>query len=108
MGPLLLTIGMLPRTTSATTATTSMLSTLSNEIHYAIEGVLTPQYSFWVFVLGLSGGLIGRTGALYISSNFGRPSVIVFALGLVLTCSLCLMFYDLMTADADWGFHQFC
>ena len=108
MGPLLLAIGMLPRTTSATTATTSMLSTLSNEVHYAIEGVLTPEYSALVFCLGLVGGLVGRRSALYISAHFGRPSVIVFALGLVLTCSLSLMVYDLLSSEADWSFHRGC
>ena len=70
--------------------------------------MLTPQYSALVFCLGLAGGLVGRRSALHISAHFGRPSVIVFALGLVLTCSLSLMIYDLVSSKADWSFHHGC
>ena len=37
-----------------------------------------------------------------------RLKAIVFALGLVLTCSLSLMVYDLLSSEADWSFHRGC
>ena len=107
MGPLLLTIGVQAAVTSATTSTTSMLSTSSNMLHYLFAGYLTRDYSLFVFVIGLSGGLVGRRAGLH-ATKLKRSSVIIIALSVVLVISMGLLAYDMATDTADWSFHALC
>ena len=97
MGPLLLSLRVLPQVVSATTSTMSFINTSSNLVHYAILGQVSAA-SFWAFfAVGSVGGVTGRIFYLHVSQRYGRPSITIFMLIIVLILSFWLLVYHLAT-----------
>eukprot|EP01034_Spumella_vulgaris_P029346 gene29346-36382_t len=80
-GPLMLSYGILPQVSSATTSMLSLLNTGSNVVR--------------------SGGAVGRQFGLYVSTRYGRPSVIILSLVVALYVTCLYYIYDLATIAAN-------
>lgn len=108
MGPLLLGLKVLPQVSSATTSFMSLLTSSSIIVHYGILGQIPYAWGVIVFLIGFCGGFTGRTSALYITRVYGRASITIFMLTVVLMLSFCLLIYHLASTETDFLFHNLC
>ncbi len=107
-GPLMLTYHVMPQVSSATTSMMSLLNTTPAVIRYLVKGEIDLAVGGILFLVGLTGGYVGRHTGLYISSRYGRPSVIVFALTAVLALSAVYYVYQLSASDFDSSVASYC
>jgi uncharacterized membrane protein YfcA len=103
MGPLLYSLRVLPQVVSATTSTMSFINTSSNLVHYALLGQIKPGEFIIFSAVGAVGGVSGRTFYLYASRKYGRPSITIFMLLVVLFASFWLLVAHLSTANVDFS-----
>jgi uncharacterized membrane protein YfcA len=109
MGPLLLSLNVLPQVSAASTSMMSLLNSSSNIVHYAIIGEIDIEWFFITFFIGVVGGITGRMWALYMTKTFGRISVMVFCLATVLFISFWLLVFHLATENPNFSiFTQYC
>ena len=108
MGPMLYMLGVLPLVTSATIALMSLVNTSSSIIHYMFLNDVDYSAASILFVIGAAGGFTGRAAAIYIAKQYGRSSVMIFAICIVIILSLGLYAYDLSTDDNSWEFTSLC
>ncbi len=108
MGPMLYMLGVLPLVTSATIALMSLVNTSSSIIHYMFLNDVDYSTASILFVIGAAGGFTGRAAAIYVAKQYGRPSVMIFAICVVIIISLCLYAYDLSTDNDSWEFTSLC
>ena len=78
----------------------SLASSMLNLIHYGIDGQLNIRWAVYCYAIGLFGGITGRKVSIYIVDTFGRPSINVFMLGVVLFLSVILL-VDELAEGAD-------
>jgi uncharacterized membrane protein YfcA len=109
MGPLLLSLKVLPQVSSATTSLMSLLNSSLTVLHFAIVGNMQFEWMAICFSIGLLSGFSGRAFALYMTARYKRPSMLVFCLAFVLFLSLCLLIYNIASEGRpDFNFHSFC
>lgn len=108
MGPLLLSLGVLPLVSSATTSFMSFMSSSSNILHYAIQGKIDYKWALLCYFIGLLGGITGRSTALYLVARYKRGSITAFALAGILGVSILLLIYDIASSDFKLSLHNFC
>ena len=108
MGPLFLSLGLLPQVTAATTSFMSMMSSSSNILHYAIMGDIDYRWGLLTFTIGIAGGLTGRLGVLYLVQKYKRASLTAFGLTAVLFISMWLIIYDIITEEKAFDFKSYC
>jgi hypothetical protein len=109
LGPLILSMHVLPQVSSATTSVISFLNSVSNVIYYFSKGKIPLANGLICFLVGISAGVAGRMLAFYQSkSTGGRPSVLVLCLTLILAISFGMNFYSLVTSSLDFTFRTLC
>ena len=103
-------ISFLPllQVSAGTTPIMSGLTTLSNVIQYSLRGDISIEFGAWFLSIGVVGGFAGRSAAVWISKNFGRPSVTIFSLALVLYVGCVLLLYNTIHEGADMETSSFC
>jgi len=94
-GPFMLTMGIIPQVSSATTS--AMASAINNIVHNVVLDTLPVVPGLILFGVGMSAGVVGRVGALHITKMFGRPSILIFILAGILFISGCIMLSELVT-----------
>lgn len=108
MGPLLLSLKVLPQVSSATISTMSFFNASASILHYMFANEIDYSWAGIVFCIGVAGGLTGRLSAVYIIEKYNRASVTIFMLVTVLFFSAILLIYDMSTTETDFRFHSFC
>lgn len=108
MGPLLLAYHIMPQVSTATTSIMSLLNSASNILHYAILGKIEYSLAAIMFAVGLCGGATGRYSALKFTEMYGRYSVLIFMLCCVLFVSMCLLIYQIVDSDKEYGLKSMC
>ena len=69
-------------------------------MNYALAGT---------FILtGFLSGATGRSAALHFSQKYGRVSILVFMLTLILCASVILLVYEIGSKELDWDLHSLC
>lgn len=113
LGPILITKGLHPRVSTATTATMIVLTSSSVAIQFVVSGLVPWQYSVCFFFTCLVGAYVGKTYIDGYVKKTGKASVLILLLASFSTFAclgtLSVVFADL--AKADWcfaGFNQFC
>ena len=109
MAPLLVHLGMLPETVSASNAFMIFFTSAADLEHYSDKGVLQlyadtvtrPGYVVLAIVIGFFGALCGRIAAVRFVAKFAHPSVLIFLLAVTLTLSAALLVGRLMQRDAQ-------
>jgi hypothetical protein len=86
--PLLLQMGVPPRVSSATGMYLVTFSKLSTCLLYYIFGLLDLDYSFWVAGWSSLGGVVGLWATNWYMDKFGRQSIIVICLTIILLMSV--------------------
>ena len=84
MSPLLISMGVLPPVSSATSSLMSFMNSSSIVAHHMVVGDLPYKYGAMVFFIGCAGGFAGRVLALYFVALYSRASILLFSLGVVL------------------------
>jgi uncharacterized membrane protein YfcA len=85
----------------------SFLTTLSNVTQYGLRGDIPMIYGAWTFVIGIAGGYCGRKAAIVVSTK-GRPSITVFALGVILYVAAALLVFVVVDEGVHLGSDPFC
>ena len=106
--PMILSYGVIPQVTSATTATMSLLNALTSMLRDITKGTIAVDTGAIIFCVGFLGGLTGRQLGLWVSAKYGRASVIVFFLSFGLYLSCLYYIYDLGFTKFNATVHGFC
>ena len=85
--PLLLSMGVPPKVSSATGMYLITFSKIAACLIYFIFGELQLDYCYWIASWSTLGALLGLKGANWYMEKFGRQSIIVFCLTLNLGIS---------------------
>lgn len=85
--PLLLSMGVPPKVSSATGMYLITFSKIATCFLYFIFGELMLDYAFWIAAWSTIGALLGLKGANWYMKKFDRQSIIVFFLALILGLS---------------------
>lgn len=86
----------------------SLLNTSSTVIHYMIMGDINWDYAPGMFLIGALAGFSGRITGLFVSSYYGRPSILVFALFAVLVICFIIYVVYIFVEDIDVTFGNIC
>ena len=108
MSPMLLSLGVRADLATATISLMSLLNTSSSTIKYMLLDEVPYGYATLVFFIGAAAGLSGRFLALYAQEEFGRISIMIFAVCAVLFASLIINIYDISTSTLDFNVDSFC
>jgi len=115
MGPLLLELGLISQSASATVSVIVFLSSSSAVVQYLVLGALPLDYGCWYAMLGLLATVIGQHAMNYFVTRYERGSLIIFAMIVVLLAATVLMviagFMDVLSglrSHRDMGFHSIC
>lgn len=108
IGPLLLSLHVLPQVTSATIAMMSGLSTFALVISDSLEGEVNYNFFGVLFAIGLVGGTLGRYGAVWFSDRYKRPSLLVFSLVAVVFISIFYYLIRLTEGGYKFSISSYC
>lgn len=95
IGPLFLSLGMLPQVAGASTSALTSTNSALTMLHYLLSGDINYDWFLLLFTVGASGGLSGRWLSRYVIKTYGRPSFCVFALSVILLMSVCMLGYEM-------------
>ena len=85
--PLLLSMGVPPKVSSATGMYIITFSKIATITIYILYGQLQMDYSLWIALWSTLGAVAGLKGANWYMQKFGRQSIIVFCLTFILIIS---------------------
>lgn len=113
LNPILMYLGVHPMVSSATTATTVILTSSSLAIVYVVAGLVPWSYALCFFAACMTGALVGKSQIDKYVRRTGRASLLVGILTAILAFAALGIFYNMITrlAVTDWcldGFKQFC
>jgi uncharacterized membrane protein YfcA len=112
-GPFMIQRGLHPRVSTATTATTMLLTSSSVAVMFVLSGLLPWEYALYFFLVCVTGAFVGKTRIDAYVKKTGMASVLIGALATIIGCSTlgCLVILLTNLAGSDWclsGFHDFC
>uniref|UniRef100_A0A7S4ETG3 Uncharacterized protein n=1 Tax=Chrysotila carterae TaxID=13221 RepID=A0A7S4ETG3_CHRCT len=114
-GPLMLEMGMQPAVSSATSAYMILFTSATAATQYFIFGALRLRYGAVMFVVGFCGTVVGQMGVSYLLKRWGRQSIIVIVIAVVIGFSCLMMgavgtfdFIQGIRAGEYQGFHALC
>lgn len=108
ISPLMLVIHISPEVTSATSGMMNTLNTSANVIIALVDSTTSLDAKFLLLLTGFLGGICGRYSGLYVASQLGRPSVIIFALVAGLYLTVLFYIYSLAAGGLSEDFSGFC
>jgi uncharacterized membrane protein YfcA len=94
LGPLLLEMGINPLISTATSNFLVLFSSSSTSLQFIIMGMMNFNYGFACTICSTLGSLIGTLAIQKLLKKTGRPSILIFALGIVLGFSTILVPWD--------------
>ena len=100
-GPLMLQMGVHPLVASATTAVMIMFTSVAATTMYVSFGMLTWDYAWFLFVVGLVTTTVGQFGVGYFVDKYKRYSFISMSIGAVVAISTVLLGMQSVFSLAD-------
>jgi uncharacterized membrane protein YfcA len=91
MGPLMLEMGVPPQVTSATSAAMTFYTAFTGTSAFIAFGLITWDYAWFLFVIGLMATAIGQFGVSYLVHKYKRTSYISLSIGAVVAISTVLL-----------------
>jgi uncharacterized membrane protein YfcA len=91
MGPLLVELGMLGQTTSATTSVTVFLTSSSAALQFILLDMMLLDYAAWYLCVGVLATLVGQTVVDMIVKKYKRASIIILTIAIVIIIATVLM-----------------
>jgi len=90
-GPLMNEMGVLPEVTQATAGFMIFFTASSATVSYGLYGLVSWSYAAVLVVLGFVFTAIGQVVIFWLVEKFGRPSVIVYVIAVILGLSTILL-----------------
>lgn len=107
--PIMIQVGMIPEVVVATSAVSTLFSSMITTINYVVEGKLIWSYGLWFSFVSASGSYIGLSMSDVILKKFKRQSVIIFFVSLILFTSIILLTYKSITSyDGSISITNYC
>lgn len=116
-GPLLLALGVNPAVAAATSGFMVLFTSSSTTIQFLVAGMLRADYAIWYGGVGVLATVVGQSFAGWYIRVYGRQSVVVLTLGIVIGLSGVVtgLAGSFSVAadyrDKDWdafGLHELC
>ena len=95
--PIMIQVGMIPEVVVATSAISTLFSSLISTINYVIEGKLLWSYGIAFSISSGLGSIIGLKLSDYILNKFKRQSIIIFIVSMILFTSIILLVVNSVT-----------
>lgn len=108
--PIMIQVGMIPEVVVATSAISTLFSSLISTINYVIDGKLLWSYGIAFSLSSGLGSIIGLKLSDYLLKKFKRQSVIIFIVSMILFTSIILLITNSVTSNeiSDTSFKNFC
>ena len=108
--PIMIQVGMIPEVVVATSAISTLFSSLISTINYIIEGKLLWSYGITFSLSSGLGSIIGLKLSDYILNKFKRQSIIIFIVSMILFTSIILLVVNSATNKeiTDTSFKNYC
>ena len=107
--PIMIQVGMIPEVVVATSAVSTLFSSMITTINYVVEGKLIWSYGLWFSFVSALGSYIGLSMSDVILKKFKRQSVIIFFVSLILFTSIILLTYKSITSyDGSISITNYC
>jgi uncharacterized membrane protein YfcA len=105
-GPLMLSMGVHPAVSSATSACMILFTSFTATTSFVVFGLLVWDYAFVCLVIGFLATLVGQIGLSYLMKKFQRNSLIAFSIGGVVLLSALLMTIQSLVSMAESSHHH--
>lgn len=108
--PIMIQVGMIPEVVVATSAISTLFSSLISTINYVIEGKLLWSYGIAFSLSSGLGSIIGLKLSDYILNKFKRQSIIIFIVSMILFTSIILLVVNSVTNKEinNMSFKNYC
>ena len=104
----MLMYGVIPQVSSATTSMNSLLNSLSIVLVDLYNDDFHAASAVPLFFVGFLGGISGRKVGLYISNVYGRSSILILSLAIVLYLSCVFYIYELNSDPFKSSINKLC
>eukprot|EP01084_Bolivina_argentea_P288082 494404_1 len=94
VSPLLIELGVMPTVAAATSAMAVLITSSSATLQFVLLGYLNLDYTFYFMAIGIIGTFIGQTIVIYCIKQYGRKSLIVFSVAIIMGGAVILMGSD--------------
>lgn len=105
-GPLMLSMGVHPSVSSASSATMILFTSLTATTSYIVFGLLLVDYGILCLVVGFCATLVGQIGLVALMKRYKRNSLIAFSIGGVVLLSAFLMTIQSIVAFVEGKRHH--
>ena len=105
-GPLMLSMGVHPAVSSASSATMILFTSLTATTSYMVFGLLLMDYGVLCLVVGFLATLVGQMGLVVLMKRYKRNSLIAFSIGGVVLLSAFLMTIQSIVAFVEGKRHH--
>jgi len=101
VSPLFIELGVLPMVAAATSAMAVMITSSAAMLQFILLGYLQLDYSLAFMTVGMLGGFFGQTGVGVAVKRYGRTSIVVFAVAIIMALAVILMTINGLTELVD-------
>ncbi len=111
VSPLLIELGVIPTVAAATSAMAVMITSSSAMLQFLLLGFLQWDYTLFFMCIGILGTYVGQTVVNYAVKEYGRVSVVIFAVAIIMGLAIFLMLINGLISLVDgvsWGFASPC
>jgi len=111
VSPLLIELGVIPTVAAATSAMAVMITSSSAMLQFLLLGFLQIDYTVFFMLIGIIGTFIGQTAVNYAVKEYGRVSVVIFAVAIIMALAIFLMMINGLISLLDgvsWSFSAPC
>jgi Sulfite exporter TauE/SafE len=107
LGPVLLSLQIMPTVSTATTSVLEAATSLITILSSIATGILPYDTACIFLAVGIVGGAIGRTSGLWYAEKYGRGSVLIFVLVAVLLLAQ-IEYIDNLATSTSFAVQTFC
>lgn len=111
VSPLLIALGVLPTVAAATSAMAVLITSSSAMLQFLLIGYLRWDYTLFFMAIGVTGTFVGQTAVNHAVRRYGRTSVVVFAVVVLMALAIVLMAVNGIVSLVDgvsWAFSAPC
>merc|ERR1712013_538018 len=111
VSPLLIELGVIPTVAAATSAMAVMITSSSAMLQFLLLGFLRVDYTLFFMLVGVVGTFVGQTGVNWAVKRYGRVSLVIFAVAIIMGLAIVLMTINGVVSLVDgvsWAFSPPC
>eukprot|EP01084_Bolivina_argentea_P277094 472952_1 len=111
VSPLLIELGVIPTVAASTSAMAVLITSSSAMLQFLLLGFLQWDYTLFFMIIGIIGTYVGQTAVNHAVKEYGRVSVVIFAVATVMGLAIVLMMVNGAMSLVDgvsWAFATPC